>query len=88
MIDIEACDRVAIKSVFCQSPIHYMLLEISLPRGISCDPIEALQSGVSTFAFDSLKRFGRASLPDDFWVRFIRSTSFFPRNLVEKSGCG
>ena len=49
-------------------------LRNSLPRGISCDRIEALQSGVSTFVFDSMKRFRRASLPDDFWVSFIRST--------------
>ena len=86
MMDFEARDRVAIKSVYCQSRIRTE--KQSLPRGILCDRIEALQSGVSTFIFDSVKRFGRASLPDDFWVRFIRSTSFFPRILVEKSGCG
>ena len=59
-------------------------LRNSLPRGISCDRIEALQSGVSTFVFDSMKRFGRASLPDDFWVRLIRFTSFFPPNFGRK----
>ena len=68
MIDFDARDRVAIRSVYCQSRIH----------------IEALQSGVSTFVFESMKRFGRATLPDDFWVHFIRSTSFFPPNFGQK----